>query len=118
MKKQVKADTTPAAKSAPASTLPCWECVAMPDSAIDENADGQEVFLTFPEDFSPAPFPVRITVTALAKPFNLFRVDGKWRLSFDLLPEKDAEGEFTYAVEVGEGGPLTFEEATRLLFGC
>ncbi len=118
MKKQAKAETNTAATSAPASTLPCWECVALPDSALDENADGQQVYLNTSTDYSPTPFPVRLTVTARAKPFNLFRVDGKWRLSFDLLPEKDADGEFTFTVEVGEGGPLTFEEATRLLFGC
>lgn len=114
MKKATSANLA-AAKTATA--IPCWECVAIPDSETDATKKGDAVYMNpGSEDYNPAPFPVRITMTTLAKPMNFVRSGGKWYLSFTLLPGPVEDA--GYAVEIGEGGQVTFEEAARLAFGC
>ena len=96
--------------------LPAWECFVLDESKCDETPEGQEMFFEPPQDFHPASVPVRLTLTAEVRPLNLLRRGGRWCLSFDL---KGCDGcaSPVLAIECGEGGPLSLEEAAQLFFG-
>ena len=93
-----------------------WECFVVDDSEWDTMPDGQEVFFCLPEDYKPAPLPVRLTFTAEIHPLNLARRRGRWCLSF-LFKGGNGEASPELAVECGDGGPLSLEEALQLFFG-
>lgn len=93
------------------------ECFVVKDSEWDETPDGAEMFFSAPEGIKPAPVPVRLTIAANIRPANLIRRRGRWCMTFDLLDMEDEEEPAMLAVECGEGGPLSLEEAAQLFFG-
>jgi hypothetical protein len=110
----------PSADSFPSPRL-VFNAQLLPDSAIDENAEGFSVVLdpsTSPVDgFKQHEVMARFTVQTKIRLIDLARSAGKWFLQFDVV---DTSGNAApmYSVEVGgKGAPLTFETAAQLLFG-
>ena len=100
----------------PQNGIPTFSAFVLPDTDIDETTDKYGVALhnCWDGEKQATPFRVRMTVEAEVRPMDLVRVDGRWCLSFVVIPPNDAH-EWSFAVEVGDGGAFSFEEAVNRL---
>lgn len=107
-----------------ATGIPEFKAFPIDEKAWDETRDGYNVYLDpsgpGERDESPAIFRASLSIEAEVRPLQLARIGGRWCLCFSIVSPNEHERKSEcplFAVECGDGGGMSLEEAANRLYG-